>query len=234
MKQDKELSATKASEQEGDTTQSQAFDIEPSFQSLFQYFDQLFLTHGYELVDLEIQNHRENTLRVYIDSPKGITLEDCVKVNDLLEAPLETLPEVKALFGDQSYELEVSSPGIERPLRKPTDFERFKFTLGRIQTFRALLGHESLNPEYSSKNPKQKNYFGVIRGFDTEKNAVLLGVLPEDGTLNSKTQAKGQKKKLSPNEKMRAEMTKGLLKNEKLVYIPRSLIVKAHLEPRSP
>jgi ribosome maturation factor RimP len=73
---------------------------------------------GYECVEVEWDG-AEETLRVYIDRPEGIKMEDCLRVNDLLiEAE-----ELDALVpGD--YRLEISSPGIERPLRTRDHFSR--------------------------------------------------------------------------------------------------------------
>ena len=71
---------------------------------------------GYELVDLELA--RGGLMRLFIDSPQGITVEDCVKVSNHLTR----------LFMVESvdYErLEVSSPGLDRPVKKEADFARF-------------------------------------------------------------------------------------------------------------
>ena len=71
---------------------------------------------GYELVDLE--SSRSGLLRIFIDSPRGITVEDCARVsNHLTRAfPAEGI----------DYErLEVSSPGLDRPLKRLEDYERF-------------------------------------------------------------------------------------------------------------
>lgn len=71
---------------------------------------------GYELVDLELG--RDGLVRVFIDAPEGITLDDCVKVSNHL-SHLFTVENVP-------YErLEISSPGLDRPLKKEADFVRF-------------------------------------------------------------------------------------------------------------
>ncbi len=71
---------------------------------------------GYELVDLEYAQN--GLLRVFIDGPSGIAIEDCEKVSRQLSHVLTV--------EDVDYaRLEVSSPGVDRPLRKPADFERF-------------------------------------------------------------------------------------------------------------
>jgi ribosome maturation factor RimP len=71
---------------------------------------------GYELVDLETS--RGGLVRVFIDAPKGITVEDCARVS-------HHLTRVFAVEGVDYERLEVSSPGLDRPLRRLADFERF-------------------------------------------------------------------------------------------------------------
>jgi ribosome maturation factor RimP len=71
---------------------------------------------GYELVDME--SSRTGLLRVFIDAPKGITVEDCARVSN-------HLTRVFAVEGIDYERLEVSSPGLDRPLKRLQDFERF-------------------------------------------------------------------------------------------------------------
>ncbi len=73
---------------------------------------------GYECVEVEWDG-AEETLRVYIDRPEGIKMEDCLRVNDLL---IESNDLDALVPGD--YRLEISSPGIERPLRTREHFSR--------------------------------------------------------------------------------------------------------------
>lgn len=73
---------------------------------------------GYELVDLEVSN-RGRLLRLFIDKPGGISIDDCVRVSNHLTRLL-------AVELDYDYDrLEVSSPGLDRPLKKAADFARF-------------------------------------------------------------------------------------------------------------
>ena len=72
---------------------------------------------GYELVDLQVSN-RGGLLRLFIDKPGGIGLEDCAAVSRQLARVLE-------VEGVEYDRLEVSSPGLDRPLRKAQDFARF-------------------------------------------------------------------------------------------------------------
>ena len=71
---------------------------------------------GYELVDLE--SSRSGLLRIFIDSPRGITVEDCAKVSSHLTRAF-------AVEGIDYERLEVSSPGLDRALKRLEDFERF-------------------------------------------------------------------------------------------------------------
>ena len=122
---------------------------------------------GYELVHLEMQMHHGKVLRIYIDraDPKAVEslgaigVEDCANVSRALDEPLEAMPEVDKAFGG-TYELEVSSPGVDRPLRKVRDFEKFAGRDARIHTFRPLTADELGNSDYQKRNPKQKNFLG--------------------------------------------------------------------------
>lgn len=75
---------------------------------------------GYELVDIDYSAAGRGLLRVYIDLPGGITLDDCERVSRQLSAFLDVEDPIPA-----SYMLEVSSPGMDRRLRRPEHFRRF-------------------------------------------------------------------------------------------------------------
>lgn len=73
---------------------------------------------GYEMVDLEMSNHGK-LLRLFIDKPGGINIDDCALVSNHISRLL-------AVEMDFDYDrLEVSSPGLDRPLRKEADYVRF-------------------------------------------------------------------------------------------------------------
>ena len=88
---------------------------------------------GYELVDVEFKNELGAwVLRVYIDNPRaegGVGLEDCAQVSRELSAVLDV---EDAISGH--YSLEVSSPGLNRPLKKEADFARFVGKKAKIRT----------------------------------------------------------------------------------------------------
>ncbi|MGE5617247.1 MAG: ribosome maturation factor RimP [Bacillota bacterium] len=71
---------------------------------------------GFELVDVE--SSRSGLLRVFIDSPRGITVDDCARVSHHLSRAL-------SVEGIDYERLEISSPGLDRPLKKLSDYERF-------------------------------------------------------------------------------------------------------------
>ena len=98
---------------------------------------------GYELVDLQASNGGR-LLRLFIDKPGGIGLEDCAAVSRQLSRVLE----VEGVDYDR---LEVSSPGLDRPLRKASDFERFA---GQRAEVRMRRKDES----------GQRRFVGVLKG----------------------------------------------------------------------
>lgn len=76
---------------------------------------------GFELVDVELAgSHHAPTLRVYIDGPAGVNVDDCARVSRQLSALLDVEDPLPG-----QYTLEVSSPGLDRPLVTPDDFKRF-------------------------------------------------------------------------------------------------------------
>ena len=89
---------------------------------------------GYELVGVEFDAH-QRTLRVYMDSETGVQVGDCSAVSHQLSGVLDVEDPIPG-----NYHLEVSSPGLDRPLFTPGHFDRFKGSLVRIQLLRPLDG----------------------------------------------------------------------------------------------
>src|ERR1043166_4185147 len=87
-------------------------------------------TAGVEVVDVEWKIGKQRFLRVYIDKPEGISHNDCQAVSEQLSVLLD----VEDLVPGPRYVLEVSSPGLDRKLTKPAEFERFTGRLARIST----------------------------------------------------------------------------------------------------
>ena len=72
-------------------------------------------------------------LRVYIDAPEGVTIEDCEAVSRALDPQLD---EYDALFPEAGYTFEVSSAGAERRLKRPQDFDRYIGHLVEVKTYK--------------------------------------------------------------------------------------------------
>lgn len=105
---------------------------------------------GIEVVDVEyVTAGRSMVLRVYLDKGGGITLDDCADVSRELSAMLDVED-----FIPGRYTLEVSSPGLDRPLKKLSDFNRFKGELAVVRT-RSPLTDDAGN--------RRKTFHGVIR-----------------------------------------------------------------------
>ena len=106
---------------------------------------------GYDLYDVEYAKEGKNYfLRIYIDKPAGIDLKDCEKVNDAISDLLDEADYIK----DQ-YFLEVSSPGIERVLRKDKHLEQNK-------------GKEIAIKLFKKDETGNKEYQGILKDFDDE------------------------------------------------------------------
>jgi len=107
-----------------------------------------------ELVDLEFKREgRDWFLRLFIDKAGGVTLDDCADVSREIDALLEVEEVI-----DTAYRLEVSSPGLDRPLKKPEDYERFKGRLVKVKTF------EKLDPD--ERGHTRKTFVGELLGLE--------------------------------------------------------------------
>ena len=110
-----------------------------------------------ELVDLEFcQESGRWILRFYLDKEGGITLDDCAYFSDRLGAALDEADAIK-----RAYVLEVSSPGINRIIKKDKDFERFS---GKVIKLRSKLPRQG-----------QRNFKGKLLGFQEGKVMIEAG-----------------------------------------------------------
>ena len=106
---------------------------------------------GYELYDVQdVKEGKDYFLRIFIDKPKGISLEDCEKVNNEITDLLDTADYIK-----QQYFLEVSSPGIERILRKDNHLEQ-------------NIGNQVETKLFKKDEKGNKSYNGELKAFDAE------------------------------------------------------------------
>ena len=95
-------------------------------------------------------------LRAYIDKPGGISIDDCEKVSRKLSDILDEKDYI-----DDSYIMEVSSPGLGRPLKKDKDFRRSLGKEVEIRTYRMI--------------DKQKEFTGTLKGYDKDSVTVVFG-----------------------------------------------------------
>lgn len=109
---------------------------------------------GFDLVEVELGGGRDHpTLRVYIDCPGGVTVDDCAEVSRQLSALLDVEDPLPG-----GYTLEVSSPGLDRPLVSPDDFRRFAGVEVKIRLRVPLAG--------------RRNFTGRLLGIESGQVAV--------------------------------------------------------------
>jgi ribosome maturation factor RimP len=102
---------------------------------------------GFELADLDAHFGRRGLLRLYIDRPGGVTLDDCQRVSEQIGALLDVEDPLPG-----RYVLEVSSPGFDRRLRTPAHFERF--------------GGERVRIELKDPLDGRRNFLGRLAGVE--------------------------------------------------------------------
>jgi len=133
---------------------------------------------GYELVELEFHGQGGGSLlRLYIDRAQGVTLDDCEQVSRQVSAVLDVEDPLPG-----AYTLEVSSPGLDRPLRKQADYARFA---GRQAKLELLLPRAG-----------RRRYTGTLKGLDADE--VLIEV---DGEIQRLPLAEIAKARLVPEYK---------------------------------
>ena len=111
---------------------------------------------GFELVDVEYVKEAGNWyLRAYIDKPGGITVDDCEVVSRRFSDILDEKDYI-----EDSYILEVSSPGLGRPLKKDKDFQRSIGKEIEVRTFRAI--------------DKQKEFTGILKEFNKDSFTIVI------------------------------------------------------------
>ena len=116
---------------------------------------------GYELVEVEwVRGGGRFTLRVFVDKAGGVNVDDCQLVSRTIEPILDVED-----FIEPAYNLEVSSPGVERPLRKPHDFERFAGQRAHVKTYGPIESLPAAPAGASAAAGPRKNWTGTLKGF---------------------------------------------------------------------
>ncbi len=120
-------------------------------QVLLDLFESEVAALGYELLGIELnQSTHGSILRVYIDKEGGIVVEDCVAVSRQLSAVLDVEDPIRG-----NYDLEVSSPGLDRPL----------FT---VEQFKKVIG-ETIKLRLYEKYDNRKRFAGILKAVDDEE-----------------------------------------------------------------
>lgn len=109
-----------------------------------------------EIWDVEyVKELGEFYLRIYIDKPGGVDVQDCQRFSRAFEAIFDEIDPIK-----EAYILEVSSPGLDRPLKKDNDFARSIGKLVEFKLYKALDG--------------QKEFMGTLKAFDEESMTIEI------------------------------------------------------------
>lgn len=131
--------------------------------SVWELAEPLVVAEGLELVDVEyLREGGRWLLRLTIDKEGGVTLDDCQAISRQVEKVLDVEDPIAT-----AYSLEVSSPGIERPLKKPGDFARFAGNKAEVRTGEPI------------GDPPRRNFKGRLLGID-EAGVIRVDI---DGTV---------------------------------------------------
>ena len=133
---------------------------------------------GLELIDVELGGPGgRQILRLFIDKSGGVSLDDCSSISRAVSAALDVEDPIQG-----AYDLEVSSPGLDRPLRTPEHFQKFAGKRVRVRTFGPL-------PECENR----KTFVGILQGYDNE--TIVLDV---DGRIFRVPHAQVSKANVDP------------------------------------
>jgi len=119
-------------------------------ESLIGLLEPVIKSLGYELVDLELRLGSHSLVRIFIDKNGGITLEDCEMVSNQVSGVLDVEDPLPGHFT-----LEVSSPGLDRALRKADHFRIFAGSMVKVQSKTLVMG--------------RKRFKGLLKGIEDEE-----------------------------------------------------------------
>lgn len=149
--------------------------MRPTSDRLTNIIEPIVSGMGYECVGIEFVSRAKNSLlRVYIDSDHGIQVNDCARVSHQLSGALDVEDPIPG-----NYQLEISSPGIDRPLFRLADFDRFNGQTAEIELYQPLHA--------------RRRYRGLLEG--VKEQSVILKV---DGVIHEIPFAQIKKACLSP------------------------------------
>jgi ribosome maturation factor RimP len=106
---------------------------------LWELFEPVVKGMGFDLIEIEhFPNPKHGVLRLYIDKEGGVNVDDCSTVSRQISALIDVEDPVSGQFN-----LEISSPGVDRPLRRLVDFQRFTGSLVKLKTVMPLEGQRN-------------------------------------------------------------------------------------------
>lgn len=106
---------------------------------LWELFEPVVKGMGFDLIEIEhFPNPKHGVLRLYIDKEGGVNVDDCSTVSRQISALIDVEDPVSGQFN-----LEISSPGVDRPLRRLVDFQRFAGSLVKLKTVMPLEGQRN-------------------------------------------------------------------------------------------
>lgn len=133
-------------------------------ENLFEAFEPVIREIGLELLDVELTSDefRQVILRVTIYSPQGVTLDDCVAVEKVISPMLDEMDPIST-----SYNLEISSPGLERTLKRDREYEVFSGRLCKVNLYGSIDG--------------KRVFEGRLVGLDNSLGEEGVVLMTEDG-----------------------------------------------------
>lgn len=136
-------------------------------EGLFQAFEPEVRAAGLELLDVELTSdeNRKTILRVTIYSPNGVTLDDCVNVEAIISPMLDEMDPIAG-----SYNLEISSPGLERVLKRDKEYQIFGGRLCRVNLYGPIDG--------------KRVFEGVLVGLDYSEGESRVTILTKSGQMS--------------------------------------------------
>jgi ribosome maturation factor RimP len=136
-------------------------------EGLFEAFEPEVRAAGLELLDVELTSdeNRKTILRVTIYSPNGVTLDDCVNVETIISPMLDEMDPIAG-----SYNLEISSPGLERVLKRDKEYQIFGGRLCRVNLYGPIDG--------------KRVFEGVLVGLDYSEGESRVTILTKSGQMS--------------------------------------------------
>jgi len=135
---------------------------------LWELFEPVVNGMGYDLIEIEhFPNPKHGVLRLYIDKEDGITIDDCSDVSRQISALIDVEDPVRGQFN-----LEVSSPGMDRPLRRVMDFQRFTGSKVKLKTIMPFEGQRNFSGRLLEADEES-----VVIETDTEEITIPMSAL---------------------------------------------------------